>query len=352
MTLEEEIFKKRELNTKKLLEYGFIKKDDYLEYQKLILNNNFEIVIKVKGNKITGKIIDKEFDDEYLNYRVENQIGEFANTIRDEFIHVLEEIKEKCTIKKSFVNNQSNRITDLILKKYLDSPEFIFNEDTTGVFRNKNNKKWYGIIMNVDYKKFYKKDGKVDIMNIKLNPSKIDNLINEEGFFRAFHMNKKTWISIILDDTVKDEKIMELIDESYNYTVDTKEWVLPANPNYFDIFGYMRNRKTVEWKQPKNINVGDNVYIYIGSPVSAIIYKTEVLEKDIENNYSSNKTMILKILKEYDRDKYTFKKVKEYDLRAVRGPRKMPKKLIDKIKNDEEHEEEIKLKQTIRLETN
>ena len=118
------------------------------------------------------------------------------------------------------------------------------------------------------------------------------------------------------------------------------------------LFGYMRNRKTVEWKQPKNINVGDNVYIYIGSPVSAIIYKTEVLEKDIENNYSSNKTMILKILKEYDRDKYTFKKIKEYDLRAVRGPRKMPKKLIDKIKNDEEHEEEIKLKQTIRLETN
>ena len=67
MTLEEEIFKKRELNTKKLLEYGFIKKDDYLEYQKLILNNNFEIVIKVKGNKITGKIIDKEFDWLFTN---------------------------------------------------------------------------------------------------------------------------------------------------------------------------------------------------------------------------------------------------------------------------------------------
>lgn len=339
MTLEEEIFKKRELNTKKLLEYGFIKNNDYLEYQKLILNNTFEIVITVKENKINGKVIDKEFDDEYLNYRLENQTGEFVNTIRDEFVHTLEGIKEKCTINKLFVNDQSNRLANLILKKYSDSPEFLFNEDTTGVFRNKNNKKWYGIIMNVDYKKFYKKDGKVDIINIKLNPNKIDNLINEKGFFRAFHMNKKSWVSIILDDTVKDEKIMELIDESYNYTVDTNEWVLPANPNYFDIFEYMRNRKTVEWKQPKNINVGDNVYIYIGSPVSAIIYKTVVLEKDMNNYYSDRKTMILKILKEYDRDKYTFNKVKEYDLRAVRGPRKMPKKLIDKIKDDENMEE-------------
>ena len=69
------------------------------------------------------------------------------------------------------------------------------------------------------------------------------------------------------------------------------------------------------------------------------IYKTEVLEKDIESSYSDKKTMILKILKEYGKDKYTFKKVKEYDLRAVRGPRKMPKKLIDKIKEDELYEE-------------
>ena len=69
MTLEEEIFKKRELDTKKLLEYGFIKNNDYLEYKKLILNNTFEIVIIVKENKINGKVIDKEFDDEYLNYR-------------------------------------------------------------------------------------------------------------------------------------------------------------------------------------------------------------------------------------------------------------------------------------------
>lgn len=339
MRLEEEIFKKRELDTKKLLEYGFIKNNDYLEYKKLILNNTFEIVITVKENKINGKVIDKEFDDEYLNYRLENQTGEFVNTIRDEFVHTLEDIKENCTINKLFVNDQSNRLANLILKKYSDSPEFLFNDDTTGVFRNKNNKKWYGIILNVDYKKFYKKDGKVDIINIKLNPNKIDNLINEKGFFRAFHMNKKSWVSIILDDTVKDEKIMKLIDESYNYTVDTNEWVLPANPNYFDIFEYMKNRKTVEWKQPKNINVGDNVYIYIGAPVSAIIYKTVVLEKDINNYYSDRKTMILKILKEYDKDKYTFNKVKEYDLRAVRGPRKMPKKLIDKIKDDENMEE-------------
>ena len=66
MTLEEEIFKKSELDNNKLLEYGFIKKDNYLEYKKPILNNNFEIIVKVKENKIKGKIIDKELEDESL----------------------------------------------------------------------------------------------------------------------------------------------------------------------------------------------------------------------------------------------------------------------------------------------
>ena len=46
MTLEEEIFKKSELDNNKLLKYGFIKKDNYLEYKKTILNNNVEKKIK------------------------------------------------------------------------------------------------------------------------------------------------------------------------------------------------------------------------------------------------------------------------------------------------------------------
>ena len=40
MTLEEEIFKKSKLDNNKMLEYGFVKRDNYLEYKKTILDNN------------------------------------------------------------------------------------------------------------------------------------------------------------------------------------------------------------------------------------------------------------------------------------------------------------------------
>lgn len=44
----------------------------------------------------------------------------------------------------------------------------------------------------------------------------IKELIKIDGFYRAYHMNKKSWISIILDNTLDNEIIYSLIDQSYN----------------------------------------------------------------------------------------------------------------------------------------
>ena len=44
----------------------------------------------------------------------------------------------------------------------------------------------------------------------------IKELINIDGFYKAYHMNKKSWISIILDNTLDNEIIYSLIDQSYN----------------------------------------------------------------------------------------------------------------------------------------
>lgn len=44
----------------------------------------------------------------------------------------------------------------------------------------------------------------------------IKELIKMDGFYRAYHMNKKSWISIILDNTLDNEIIYSLIDQSYN----------------------------------------------------------------------------------------------------------------------------------------
>ena len=70
--------------------------------------------------------------------------------------------------------------------------------------------------MNVDGMKFENKSGEVEVLNIKLDKLKIQDLLNKKGYYPAYHMNKKSWISIILDEYLDDETIIKLVSESYD----------------------------------------------------------------------------------------------------------------------------------------
>ena len=112
---------------------------------------------------------------------------------------------------------QSNRITNYIIGKYNTKPEFLWEKlDGSAVFRNKENNKWFGIIMDINKNKLDKENKIIEIINVKLDNKTIEKLIKEKGFYNAYHMNKKSWITIVLDDTLKDEEIIKYIDESYN----------------------------------------------------------------------------------------------------------------------------------------
>ena len=62
-------------------------------------------------------------------------------------------------------------------------------------------------------------DGYVDAINLKIDDRMFhDILTREPGIFPAYHMNKEHWITVLLDGTVEEEKIFELIDTSFQAT--------------------------------------------------------------------------------------------------------------------------------------
>ena len=216
MNIESEIFKKSKVIINKLVKYGFKKEKDNYVYETLFFNDSFKAIIKVnKDGKVIGGVIDIESNEEYLGLRIEGLSG-FANKVKEEYIKILNDIKEKCFEEKYFIFDQSNRITKYIKDKYNNDPEFLWDKyDGSGVFRNTNSGKWYGIIMNVDISKLDKGSGEIEVLNVKLDENKIPELIKQKGYYEAYHMNKKYWISIILNDTLSDEDIISLIDESF-----------------------------------------------------------------------------------------------------------------------------------------
>lgn len=333
MELEKEIFKKTEVDFKKLVDYGFQKENDTYHYSKVFLSGfRAEIIVESSG-LLTGKVYDLNTKEEYINFRIESQMGKFVNSVRNSYKELLEDIKDKCFKKIYFVSEQANRICQLMMKKYHDEPLFPWEAENHGVFKNSNNDKWYALIIYIEREKLdQKKEGKVEAINIKLSPKKVTELLKRKGFCPAYHMNKKNWITIILDDTLKDEEIMKYIEESHNFTETTSSWLIPANPKYYDVISSFEKKDTMLWKQPKGIKEKDKIYLYLGLPYSAILYQCEIVELDIpyqyqDENLAISKAMKIKLVKCYGKEEYTFEKLKEYGVRAIRGPRHMPESL-------------------------
>ena len=336
------IFHNKIFDKDKMKDFGFKCDGTKLIFNKKILEDQSNLTITVEDLKnISTKLYDCFSNELYTLHIVDSAQGKFVGKVRKAYEHVLTSIAENCCNNTYFHFPQSNRITALIKEKYNDLPEFLWEKFAGyAVFRNPESEKWYGLIANVDRTKLDKKSKvEVEILNIKLDKDKIPELLKSEGFYSAYHMNKKSWITIILDETVSDKQIMELIEQSHEFSQGKKkskniknEWIIPANPKYFDLDRAFSENQEIIWKQSSNIKVNDNVYLYVAAPVSAICYKCTVTEVNIPYNYEDknlkiNKVMKIKLEKKYDKDFLPFKILNEYGINAVRGPRNITQAL-------------------------
>lgn len=216
--IEEEIFLKKTFDFDKLKSFGFSIVDNKYIYTEDFMNGSFKAIIEI-SDVLTGKVIDNFNDEEYMPLRIESYDGEYVCKVRDAYKDILKRIAEACCTDVFFACNQANRIAKFIDETYGVKPDFPWKDDN-GVFRHLDNNKWFSLIMYVSLDALLK-DGNshmLNIMNVKVDVSKRDELYGIKGIYPAYHMNHKMWISLILDDTLSDSLIMELVSKSYNLT--------------------------------------------------------------------------------------------------------------------------------------
>lgn len=87
------------------------------------------------------------------------------------------------------------------------------------VFRHTANKKWFALAMTITRDKLgLPGDGFIDAVNLKCDPLLLGSILQEPGFFPAYHMNKTHWLTAALDGSAEDEKLLFLLDMSYALT--------------------------------------------------------------------------------------------------------------------------------------
>lgn len=223
--IEETVFARKRWIEDRMLSYGFYKTKKIYTLEKPFLDGDFKTVLSVtpKG-QVTGKVIDSMTQDEYYQLRQETATGPYVNRVRSAYRSLLTDIADSCCSDVLFASSQANRLTQAILDHFQVKPDFPWEHSSRyqsyGAFRHRSNRKWFALIMNVK-REVLDKDGNtslIDILNVKIPPAQGDELRQIPGIYPAYHMNHKTWISVVLDETLPDEKILELIDTSYQLT--------------------------------------------------------------------------------------------------------------------------------------
>ena len=150
--------------------------------------------------------------------------GEFVGTVREEYENKLKDIIDKCTNPNIFKSSQTKEIIKYISDKYGDELEFLWEKyDNNAIWRNKTNKKWYAVLLTITEEKLKLESKKeIEVIDLRYQKDMVDEVIDSIQIYPGYHMNKKSWITIILNNSMRTDEIIKFIDNSYLLSVKAK----------------------------------------------------------------------------------------------------------------------------------
>lgn len=200
-------------NPKALLDYGFVQNGSCYLLHKELESTGMTAVFCLSQSAFTVSVFDDNTNEKYIPFDLPDSTGNFVGTLREKTEEIANDIAKRCLTSKSlrgavlnFVKTLDDTYTRTPWKR---TPEY--------VTLNLNSGKWFGLVMNIP-KRFITGDSdvKVDVINLKLDPDEIKSLIDFKTFFPAYHMNKKYWITVLLNRDLSEEKLFSLIKKSYD----------------------------------------------------------------------------------------------------------------------------------------
>ena len=214
-----EIFKSYQFNKEKAHAYGFVESGEVWTYSCQILQGEFFMTVSITPDNVSFLVFDQETGDLYPQVHMESMRGTFVGSVRQACLEILYQIRKACFDVQDFICPQTKRIMDQVQEKYANQLEYLWEKSPdTAVLRHEDNQKWYAVLMRIPWDKLEKgREGLVEAVNLKHD--QVADLLSKKGIYPAFHMNKRYWLSLALDDSLQDEEVIELIERSWNLTV-------------------------------------------------------------------------------------------------------------------------------------
>lgn len=157
-----------------------------------------------------------------------------------------------------------HEILEYSLNKYNTKPIYPWTLlPEYAVLRHESSLKWYALFMNVDGQRLGLTPGRIyDVIDLRCRKEDISSYLGKRGFLPAYHMSKKDWITILLDGSVDLEKIIELLDISFEITRDHKDFSSSSDYNKsFDISNDSKYNRSFYADKNYDYNISKDIEI-------------------------------------------------------------------------------------------
>lgn len=212
------ILKNKKVNTDKLTNYGFEQSNGKYIYLTDICDEQLRISVTIDvGGEVFTEIYDTAAEDVYTLHLVEGAVGAFVGRVRTEYDTLLKDIENKCFDIDVFKENHTEKLLDYAKTKYGDVPEHLWAKTPEyAVLRRKDNAKWYAVVMVIPSKRIgLEGDDLIEIVDLRIDPEKLSQKVDGKRYFAGYHMNKRHWITLLLDGSIPFDEIANCLDSSY-----------------------------------------------------------------------------------------------------------------------------------------
>lgn len=194
---------------------GFTSDPDGVFILKRDLPNGLVVTVRLTETTLDVDVFDGIFNEKYAPFYG----GHGGAAIKSEVRDLVDAALCKCTQTV----NLKTQIMQWLTDTYGTVPETPW-EDSPAYYTFKTAKtaKWYALFMDIAPKCLsLQGDALVQVVNLKADADDVQNAVDNVHVFPAYHMNKKYWLTILLNATTDVVQLKNLLSKSYDI-VDAK----------------------------------------------------------------------------------------------------------------------------------
>ena len=212
------IFRRRKVNLTRLPAYGFSENEGRYFYHTVLPGSGFSMEVEITGKGlVNATVIDAETNEPYTLHLTDSASGSFITGVKMDYEQVLTDIAEHCFEPDVFKGTQTKAIIAYVRETYGDELEFLWAKTPdNAIWRRKDTQKWYAAVLTISRSKLgLPSDEMAEIIDLRIEPEQMEATVDNKKYFPGWHMNKRSWYTIILDGSVPEEEIYNRIDRSY-----------------------------------------------------------------------------------------------------------------------------------------